>query len=53
MDTLGFVDTEKFISLLIADPFDYTEWRRENLFEGKSVEELSAEAMVFRKKQMA
>jgi len=51
MDTLGLVNAEKFISLVIAEPSDYTEWRRENLFEGMTVEELSEKAMEYRRKQ--
>ena len=28
--TLGAVDTERFISMVKRDTFDYTEWRRSN-----------------------
>lgn len=41
---LGEVDTERFISLIIREPFDYTKWQR-NLFANKSVEEISELAM--------
>jgi len=41
---LGNVEAERFITLINREPFDYTEWQR-NLFEGKSVRELSKEAM--------
>lgn len=46
-DALGDVDAERFISLVNREPFDYTEWRRENLFAGESVDSLmdAAEAM--------
>ena len=37
-------EAERFITLINREPFDYTEWQR-NLFEGKSVRELSKEAM--------
>jgi hypothetical protein len=41
---LGRVDAERFITSVISEPFDYTEWQR-NLFEGMSVRELSDAAM--------
>jgi hypothetical protein len=41
---LGRVEAERFISLIIRDPFDYTEWQRD-LFNDMSVKELSALAM--------
>jgi len=40
----GDVDAEKFISLIIKDPFDYTLWRKE-LFKDKDFEQISKEAM--------
>ena len=40
---LGVVETEIFISNLIREPFDYTEWRR-NQFDEFSLEELNAQA---------
>lgn len=44
LDTLGKVDAERFISLIIREPFDYTVWQ-ETLFEGMSLDELSQKAM--------
>ena len=41
---LGCVEAERFISLIIREPFDYTEWQR-NLFNDMSVKELSNSAM--------
>jgi hypothetical protein len=41
---LGRVEAERFISLIIREPFDYTEWQR-NLFNDMSVKELSNLAM--------
>ncbi|GHT78269.1 hypothetical protein AGMMS50262_20690 [Bacteroidia bacterium] len=38
---LGLVDAEKFIFLLLSQPFDYTNWRKNNLFSDMSVEEIS------------
>ncbi len=41
----GSVDAERFVALLLSEqPFDYTEWNKENLFPGMSVEEISREA---------
>lgn len=41
---LGEVDAERFISLIIKEPFDYTKWQ-ENLFKNEEVRELSKKAM--------
>ena len=41
---LGHVEAERFISLIIREPFDYTEWQR-GLFDNMSVKELSNIAM--------
>ena len=43
-DNFGHVQTERFISLIIKEPFDYTKWQ-ENLYDGMGVEELSRKAM--------
>ena len=44
IDNLGPVEAERFISLIIREPFDYTEWQRD-LFNDMSVKELSNLAM--------
>ena len=44
INNLGRVEAERFISLVIREPFDYTEWQRE-LFNDISVRELSGLAM--------
>jgi hypothetical protein len=44
MSALGEVNAEKFISLIMREPFDYTEWQR-TLWQDKSVEEISKMAM--------
>ena len=44
LDKLGKVDAERFISLVIREPFDYTKWQ-ENLFKDMSLDELSIKAM--------
>ena len=41
--TLGAVDTERFISMVKRDTFDYTEWRR-GLWNDMSIEEVFEEA---------
>jgi hypothetical protein len=42
-ERLNLVEAERFITLILREPFDYTEWQR-NLYEDMSVEELSAKA---------
>jgi len=41
---LAPVEAERFIYLLLSEPFNYTEWQR-NLFEGMSLDELGQKAM--------
>ena len=45
IEHLGNIDAERFVSILLREPFDYTEWRKDNLCIGMSVEEISKEAM--------
>ncbi len=44
--TLGDVDAERFISLIIREPFDYTKWRQVHL-ENDSVRTLNRKAMKY------
>ncbi len=44
---LGDVYAERFITLVLREPFDYTRWQQ-NLWPEKSVKELSREAMEYR-----
>jgi hypothetical protein len=37
-ETLGLVDAERFISLILHEPFDYTEWQQ-CLYKNVSLEE--------------
>jgi hypothetical protein len=46
---LGLVEAEQFVYLLLSEPFDYTEWRKNNLFTGMSVEEISRAAAEYSK----
>ena len=39
-EQVGNVEMERFIMLLNRDTFDYTEWRKDNLFQGESVDSL-------------
>ena len=42
---LGNVDAERFINLAIKEPFNYTDWRQNNIHEDISIKELIKEAM--------
>ena len=44
LEGLGKVDAERFISLIIKEPFDYTKWQKD-LFSDMTVRELSKTAM--------
>jgi len=46
---LGEVNAEKFITLIMREPFDYTEWQR-TLWNDKTVEEISSMAMERRRR---
>lgn len=48
VDTLGEVEAERFISLILREPFDYTKWQK-HLWENRSVEDISRAAMQQRK----
>ena len=41
---LGLVEAGLFVFLLLSEPFNYTEWRKDNLFTGMSVDEISRAA---------
>jgi len=47
---LGLVKAERFISLIIREPFDYTEWQRE-LYKDVPLDNFLTDAMNFRLKQ--
>jgi len=49
-EKLGPVEAERFISLLIREPFDYTKWRENNLFLNQSVKEISDAAVLYHEK---
>jgi len=45
---LGDIQAERFITLMIREPFDYTQWQR-GLWPDKSVAEISRAAMQCRR----
>jgi hypothetical protein len=45
-EQMGLVEAERFISLILREPFNYTEWQKD-LYEGMSVEELGTKAMEY------
>jgi hypothetical protein len=47
-DALGLVGAERFVNLLLREPFDYTKWRQD-LWADKTVEEISKAAMARRR----
>ena len=51
ISALGEVNAEKFITLIMREPFDYTEWQR-SLWTDKSVEEISKMGMARRSATM-
>ena len=40
----GDVDAERFITLTIREPKDYTKWRKGNMYVGESVHEVAERA---------
>lgn len=49
ISALGEVEAERFISIMLREPFDYTKWQR-SLWEGETIEEISSRAMAELKK---
>ena len=47
LNALGEVQAERFITLMIREPFDYTKWQR-TLWKERSVKEISRAAMEYR-----
>jgi hypothetical protein len=48
VDVLGPVEAERFITLMLREPFDYTSWQKQ-LWAERSVDELSKAAMQWRR----
>lgn len=49
LEQMGVVETEKFISIINREKFDYTKWR-EHLFEDMTLDEINDEAIEYAKK---
>lgn len=49
---LGDVQAERFITLMLRAPFDYTEWQQK-LWPDRSVQEISSAAMKLRTTEQA
>ena len=48
LDNLGSVETERFISVIIRERFDYTKWRRQ-YFDDLSADEFNDAAVAYGK----
>ena len=46
-EQVGNVEMERFVMLLNRDTFDYTEWRKNNLLQGETVDSLCDKIEVF------
>lgn len=47
VSNLGVVEAERFIALILREPFDYTVWRNENLHDNIPVETLNQQAVEY------
>jgi len=47
-NALGMVEAERFITLILREPFDYTEWQKD-LYSDLSIDELCDNVKKFRK----
>jgi hypothetical protein len=47
-ENLGLVNAERFITIILREPFDYTEWQNK-LFPGVPLNNFLADAMAYRK----
>ena len=48
IDGLGVIEAERFVSTLLRERFDYTEWHHER-FDGMTLDELHDEAVAYTK----
>jgi len=48
LENLGVIDTEQFISTLLKEPFDYTEWSRKH-YADVDLHELNMRAVEYDK----
>ena len=49
LEKLGVLETEIFISTLLREPFDYTKWRRDNLYVEMPLHDLNQKAAQYAK----
>jgi len=49
--SLGDIEAERFISLLLRESFDYTKWRQ-GQWDHLSLEQISREAMALRRRSV-
>lgn len=47
VEALGTVEAERFVTLMLREPFDYTQWQT-RLWPDKSLDEISKAAMAMR-----
>ncbi|MCL2472358.1 MAG: hypothetical protein FWF26_01655 [Treponema sp.] len=50
-ENLGLVDAERFISLILREPFDYTEWQQD-LYKDVTLDDFYNNVKKFSEKQM-
>lgn len=48
VQAMGTLEAERFVALVLREPFDYTEWRQ-TLWEGQDVDTISRAAMAARR----
>jgi hypothetical protein len=46
---LGLLEAEQFIYILLSQPFDYTEWRKNNLGVGMTLRDICVATKEYRK----
>ena len=49
-EALGLVDAERFISLILREPFNYTEWQQD-LYKDVSLDDFYGNVKKFREKK--
>ncbi len=49
IEELGSVEAERFITLILREPFDYTQWRAD-LWTDRSIDDISKTAMSLQKR---
>ena len=52
IENFGIVQTERFISLMLKEPFDYTKWQKD-LYSDKSVDEIFRAASDWKAKNIS